>query len=810
MTDVLAFWGVCLLFAALALPLAFALLRRLPDAGAGMSFALGLVVAGYLYFILRVAAVLPQGRGGYLLALGLLALLSAAVAGRDRRFASTLRRTAPLIVAMAGLFTVAFFLYVAFRSYQPDISGTEQPMDFLYLNATLESKDYPPEDPWLAGKPASYYYFGYLQVGVLTATAGVPASTGYNLGLAYTFAAAATGMASLAFALGRWVFGARGRRWALATAAVALFLLLGLGSLSAVFEFAAAHERYNSTLYEAFGLDSLLPCAPGAATTPATPDCYAGPQPRTTSWYPTEHWFWFRGTRVIPGAITEFPFFSFLLGDLHPHVMSIPLVLLSLGLAAATWRARGPLSFATHRRSPWPGLALGVIFGGLAFENAWDALTFSGVLAVAVAARNLRSPPIAAALRGTLTYLMPIAAVAVAAYLPWYRDFGSQVGGLFPYTGAGTRPAHAFLQFGPLLLCAVLGLGWLALRRDLALVRSSALGAVLVPVVPLVAWAFHAQWRGDFGAAIDARGSGWVTLAAYGAITALLTGAFTALATRRHPAALPLGLAALGALLLYGSELFYIKDIFVRDIPRLNTVFKLSYQAWIVLAAGGSVALAAAIKRSWEANRPIDWLAAPIAGLVLLGAVYPVTALANRTGGFGNETAVDGLASVARNDPAEYALILWVGQHLEPGDVIIEGTGRTWRRDSTTGQPLLANPQPGVDYSDGGRVSARTGQPTPIGWYFHEIQWRGDSAANRAEFRARQDMVDSLYTGHDAATALDVLARTGARYVVVGRLEQSLYPPDLMPDFASFLEIAFESGGLRVYRLGRYEVVATS
>ena len=42
-------------------------------------------------------------------------------------------------------------------------------------------------------------------------------------------------------------------------------------------------------------------------------------------------------------------------------------------------------------------------------------------------------------------------AAAAILYLPWLLDFSSQAGGLQPYVGAGTRPAHLLLQFGPLL-----------------------------------------------------------------------------------------------------------------------------------------------------------------------------------------------------------------------------------------------------------------------------------------------------------------------------------------------------------------------
>ncbi|MES4793404.1 MAG: hypothetical protein C4321_10895, partial [Chloroflexota bacterium] len=247
------------------------------------------------------------------------------------------RRLAYGVVVASSVYTGAFFAYLAFRSYNAEIAGTEQPMDLLFLNATMTSPTYPPHDPWFAGEPISYYYFGYLQAGVLSSLAGVKPSIGYNLALAATFAATASGVVSLSWALARWSSRPAKRQFVVVAAVTALALVLFAGSLSAVFEWAAAHERYNPTLYRAFGVDYLLPCEGRE-----TGNCYAGAtDPRTTAWYPTEYWFWWRGSRVIPGTITEFPFFSFLLGDLHPHVMALPLTTLATAFSAAVWRFAG-------------------------------------------------------------------------------------------------------------------------------------------------------------------------------------------------------------------------------------------------------------------------------------------------------------------------------------------------------------------------------------------------------------------------------------------------------------------------------------
>lgn len=801
MVDVLAFWFAGCVIAAAVLPIAFVLFRRLPDAGAGVAFILGLVFAGYAYFILRTFGVLPFGRGGYLLTVALVALAGLAVAGRDRRFRETFRRARPGLVIALALFTSLFFAYAAFRSYESSIGGTEQPMDFMYLNATLTSPAYPPNDPWLAGESASYYYFGYLQAGLLTSVSGVPASTGYNLALATFFAASATAVASVAVAFARWIMGSRGGLWIPLAGGVAVAMLLFLGSLWGVFELAAAHGHYNESIYQAFGADALLPCAPGEIA-----NCYAGAEPRTDAWYPTEFWFWWRATRIIPGTITEFPVFSFLLGDLHPHVMSIPLVLLVIALAATTWRGRSRLDWLSHRRNPVHGLAIALILGALAFQNAWDLLTFSGIFAIAVLARNLRRGSWQRAGAATVGYAGPLLVVAVAAYLPWYVTFSSQAQGLYPYVGEGTTPAHAFLQFGPLLLACLLLLALVPLRVDRALLIRAGSAALWLPLVPLLLWAPLAAYHGQLGAALEARGGpGWATLAGYGAAVWLLASATILLAAYRRPLAPVAGIATVAALLLYGSELFLIKDVFFGSVPRLNTVFKLSYQAWILFSVAGAVGLVTAL-RGAARGKPAGWLAAPVGALALAGLVYGATAIPNRTQGFAAESDIDGLAGLARSDPAEYALTRWVADNVPPGSVVVEATGRAWRAGAS-GPEMY---QGGVDYTDAGRISARTGREAPIGWYFHEIQWRGDTKTNRERFTARQESVDRIYLARDGEEVLRLLASLEAEYVVVGRLEQSRYPVDLMTSFDAFLDLVFERDGLRVYRLPVYEVMETS
>jgi YYY domain-containing protein len=799
--DVLAFWATALLTGALALPIAFRLLRRLPDAGAGVAMPLGLILAGAAYFLLRTFAVLGPGRGGWVAVVAGLAVLGILVARTDRRFPSTWARVAPSLFALAGLFTLLFFGYVSFRAFNPEIAGTEQPMDFMYLNAVLVSPGYPPHDPWLAGERASYYYFGYLQVGFLTAVSGVPTSIGYNLGLAYTFAAAGTAAGSLGFGLARWLLGARRRGLALGAGALAILFLLALGSLSSVFEWAAARGHVNDSIYQAFGVDYLLPCAVGA---PADADCYRGPAgARTAEWYPTEFLAWWRPSRVIPETITEFPAFSFLLGDLHPHVMALPGVVLTLALAACVYRGRSLLDLQRHRRAPLEGLAIAVVLGGLAFANTWDLPTFALLFGLAVFARNARCARGRRAVFATLRYLAPVLVVAVVAYLPWYLDFRSQASGFHAYTGAGTRPAHAFLQFGPLLLAGLAATTWGLRRRPPGWSGHALVFAAWIPMLPLLLWVFMAALDGGLGEALRQRtAGGWVTLATYAVTAWLLFAVAMLLAVRRHAGAVVAALAALGALLLFGTELFYIGDIY-RDLsPRLNTVFKLSYQAWVLLAVGGAVAVAGAARL--RAGGPF---VAATAVLAVAGLSFIVTGLPNRTEGFSRQTDIDGLAFVARNDPDDYALLRWLAANAAPGDVVVEASGRRWARNAA-GEAVVIDAR--TDYTDAGRISARSGLQTPIGWYFHEVQWRGTAAHIQEELRLRQVLVDGLYLEQDPARMRVAARELGARYIVVGTVELTRYPGDLLGPLDEAFSLAYASGDLRIYEVPQAEAIRTS
>ena len=94
------------------------------------------------------------------------------------------------LITFELLWLASFLGYVAFRSANPDIANTEKPMEIALLSSVVLSSDVPAPDPWYAGLPINYYYFGYQSIASLVHISGVQAALAFNLMLGSLFASA--------------------------------------------------------------------------------------------------------------------------------------------------------------------------------------------------------------------------------------------------------------------------------------------------------------------------------------------------------------------------------------------------------------------------------------------------------------------------------------------------------------------------------------------------------------------------------------------------------------------------------------------
>ncbi|MBI2935279.1 MAG: hypothetical protein HYY31_00480, partial [Chloroflexi bacterium] len=683
---------------------------------------------------------------------------------RWREFRAYLWGHRYLLLVTEGVFLCVFLLWTAYRAYDPDISHTEQPMDFAFLNASASATFFPPEDPWLRGYGISYYYFAYVIMGLLTKLTGIPSQVTYNLSLSLVAAMASAGVFGLVVS----VVGAAGARLRKAAAygLVGVLLFGVVGNLEGLLELGRSLGVGSQEFWQGLGIKGLE----GANA--------------STAWHPQDGWWWWRATRVVDTVvddrslgytIQEFPFFSSLLGDLHPHVVSVPFVLLFLAFAFQLLSGGEVGSWQGVRREGPLLMAMGLCLGALGFLNGWDLLPFLALALGLLGVKAYRDKPVARG--GVVLAAGVIVFFASVPFLPYYLDLGleGQVSGVSPVTGPGTRPLHFFIVWGGyLLVLAPFVLSQAALAAKSPSWRPLSLALVLA-ALPVLLWLSTVAVLGPAGEVPERLG---LLLALVLVAALFLYRTFQQASSSEDPWLLfPLGLLAYAVLLLIVPELFFVVDSFN---TRMNTVFKLYYQAWVVLAPVSAVILYYWHRRL-EAARLAFWLAGlawqGLMVVLLVGLLYyPAAAVTSKTAAFHGPATLDGLAYLERQGPEEYLAIRWLQENAGRGEGILEAVGG--------------------DYTSSGLVSASTGLPTVLGWPGHELQWRGPAA-----LLAERGMdVATIYQTGDVGKAKDLLGKYDVDYVVVGPRERQAYGEAGLAKFDLFMTRVFPGSSVVIYR----------
>ena len=824
MSDVLAWLIALWVLSLVGFPIASAVcgLGRLSDRGWAISRTLALLLLAWVTWVGGTLGVIPNSPGGIVAALTMLAGISAWLAWRRRgEIADFLRRRWTVVAAIEVLFLGMFLFWALVISEAPAINHTEKPMDFGILNAIANATGFPPEDQWLSGHSIAYYYGGHYVAAMLTTLTGAPAGVAYNLAMATVPAMLAAGVLGLVYNLLR-LAGARVAPALLVGVLAALGITL-LGNLSGVLELAYVRGLGGEWFWQWIGVKGLEPPAGGSG------------------WLPDGFWWWWRGTRIIDtlaegGAsldytITEFPFFSFLLGDLHAHVTALPFLMLALTLALALLMSPEPPGIEWLKEKPWEAGALAITLGALAFINAWDFPVYLCIVGAAAAVRwfarenrptaitLLGTPPEGTDATPTTGYAlgrsiyrggllaMGLAAADVLLYLPFYMSFDSQTSGILPVTGPATRPVLFLITMGTpaFLACslvarAALELDWpIGRRRDIGVLAAS------VGIAPLMLWLIAVGIRVSVSPDAVTLADGLVVTRIALALPLLGLGglaiycALTMAQERRQRrwAVFALVLAGAGFFLLGGAELFHIADQFGN---RMNTVFKFYYQAWLLLSISGAVGIyyivALKLRRQWVdewivLQATLRWTWTAVAAILLLAsAYYPAAAVIERTGwttaGEGwHDNTLDGLDHLRRASPDVHEAIQWLNTTAAAGR-IVEAVGD--------------------GYEAYGGISAATGRATILSWEGHERQWRGHDV-NPVLARRRAD-VEAIYTADDGGRVSALLREYGVRWVIVGPREKAAYGDDaaermvkwadqgrLAPAFASSEVVIYEAIG---------------
>lgn len=791
-----------LFFSAIGLvffPLTRLVFAGLQDKGFGVSRFFGLLITGTAVW-LSVSLGAPYTRQTIFIVLAAAAVFNLVLfLGNKTEILKQFRVDRKLFLQAEALFLGLFLFFLCIRLGNPDLwhpsKGGEKPMDFSYFNAVLKSTSFPPYDPWFAGGKLNYYYYGAYLAGLGVKTLGIIPSVAYNLILPLWYAFLGSAFYAAVTSLALHIKGTSAEDSSVQPEKVGFIGLFAV-LIAQVFGNLGTPAMIAKELVESGGIS-----APETATFLELVRAFFVGIARLLQGAPFQmyrgDWYWVP-SRAIPGEpITEFPYFTFLYGDPHAHLYALPITVFVL-----CWLSSLVIQVQNKRYRTLTGF-LPVLFGGIVLlgslipTNTWDFPTYllltvalffmtglfksgNGSLATAfTASRALGRGLGSAGLAGLIGLL------GSALFLPYLIN-NTQQNGIQLWNGARTPVWSYLMHWGLFLACIV---NWyvaeltewmaetpLSSARTLIRKQKVPLGIIIVLIaVCLIFFAFKTVWIG------------WIALP-------MMLWSFLLMLRRENS-------LVKNVLYFMAGTAFFI-TLFVEffslkaDLGRMNMVFKLYMQAWILFVLPAAVGMGTLFRgTSKTASALSTWRSAVFFLLVAAAASYPVLASIDKIKDRMSMSAphvLDGMAYMESSQyfqdgftmtlAEDFAAIQWMQDHVQGSPVIIEGNA--------------------TEYKWGNRYTIYTGLPGVIGWNYHQRQQRpglSDQVWQRIE------EVNAFYNDGSLDVALAILQKYAIRYIVVGQMEQGMYDPQGIAKFAKlegfFWDEVFRAGNTVIYQV---------
>ena len=717
--DVWTFWTwylLALVLGAAAMPLTGRLFRRFQDRGWVFSKVTAIAVSGFLTWFLIAVKIIKFTTVTCIVVTLACAAASLILYYREQKngFECIPFAHLDLVYAEELLFFTAFLLWTYFAGFHPAAYGTEKFMDYGFMEAMMRSKTLPATDLWYSQGKINYYYGGQYFAVFLTKLSGAKVELTYNLMRTFVAGLAFAMPFSLVHQMVTDRLGKARTGWKKALPSVT-------GILAGISVSIAGNMHY--VVY-----GQIIPFIRKLKG-----------EEVSSYWFPDATRYIGFNPDVEDKTIHEFPCYSFVLGDLHAHVVDIMFVLLLLGLLYAwmkkvrtTELSRDSMS----RREFWKKqllmpqlLAAGALLGMFHWTNYWDFVIYFVVTCGAALFMNIigqkgRSKWVLGVTAAQAAEILTLATVIILPFTLQF-DTSNMVQGI-------ALAKHHSLPHQLLVLWGLPGIL-----------------TILFVVSLLIEKLRGAEQKSLYHLLISIR----------------LPDLFAVL----------MGLCAIGLVLI--PELVYVRDIYENGNARANTMFKLTYQAYIMFG----MTMIYAIFRLLVIGKNKILKVLAFIGLFLF--VWTC-------GYFGNSVH-SWFGTVWK--PSQYKG-LNATAFLEtdfPEDV----NGIRWLKDNISDAPVVLEAN-GDSYSEYERVSAMTGLPTIMGWYVHEWLWRGDLA----DLNTKIEEIKEIYTSTDETRVKELLEDYNVSYIFVGSCERNKYGADLNNDLLKSLgEVVFQDSEYPTY-----------
>ncbi len=812
-----SWWTLVIVIGWAAFPITFVALRGLPGKGYAVTKTVGILLLSWFVWIFASFDLIAFGGFSSWLFTAVIAAISVWVYLNNRADINAWLKENLAYIATVEAFYVALFGFgVWYRMQNPDLwhpfYGGEKPMDFAYFNAVLRSTSFPPYDPWFSGGYINYYYYSFVLVGTLTRMLGLLPSIAYNLAIPLVFAITGMGAFSGAYNLAAYANlrtmraekateDAPRKRWNTAYLAggLGILMMVVLGNLAQFDVVKMAYTNISQRETQVMVTDEVT----GEQSFPERSTLSLGWQTLRESVSMQEdvpirnsEWFW-SATRNIPpaegeaGVITEFPAFTFIYGDLHAHMVVMPLALLAMAWAIST-------ALDDKRGRKWQNTVIYWALGGLATgviypTNTWDypAYLALGVAALIYAEWRKHEEFSLALLIGIGWRAALLVVLSRALFQPYYEWYGLGYSEIEIWEGSRTSIGSYVKNHGLFLFILVTFLSFesFRLRDGVRNIDWENFPRLNINPISLISGLLFIQIL------LGAAAYSWYEYNAASAILSLPLAGWAAFLLI-HPKQTPerrviLTLIGLGAVLTFVVEIVRLSG----DIGRMNTVFKFYLQVWsvFVVASAASVTLLLPKLRNWH-NTPRAFWWVGLGTLVFIAGLYPMTApQAKLRERFDIEAphTLDGWAYMETAVYNDNGNAIELAHDLE---------GIRWMTENVTGLATIVEAQT-PEYRWGSRYSINTGMQAVLGWNWHQRQQRALMPERMVWNRATD--VERLYNSTDFNEKLKILQKYDVDYVILGAYERAYYDQNGLNALSemSVLRSVYSNPGVTIYEV---------
>ncbi len=707
-------WWTCLLVIGIVfLPLSFKIFQRFSDRGYLFSKVIGIAISSYFMWLLSSLKLLEfKAFQGVIIVVFMAGLNYIILLKYDLKV--LIKKKIDIYFTMEIMFFLILLFFVFIRGFKPEAYGTEKFMDYGFMSSMMRSDYMPPQDFWFAGEQLNYYYVGQYIATFLTKVSFVPVTHGYNLMLMT--------IAAFSFVLPYSLIYNVTNNYYINKKTKAKYGPHIAGILSATAVSMAGNMHFTIFYFIIPSLQDMLKVE------------------RSSYWFSNSTRYIGYHPETTDKTIHEYPSYSFILGDLHAHVINIIFVLTIIGILYAWLLDSRKLSISKYldiKASDFikDAISLRVIFIGFLIglfhmTNFWDFPIYfvvTGGIILFSLIRNYGFSKITfllTSINGILVIF--IAELTSILFTLSFNQISTNIVKTTSHT-----PLYQLLILWGLPIALIIGF-----TREL----------VQTYLVIKEVRKRNTDWENENKKLYNFSSvSGKIKVFFNTEIvnflrSILLSDLFI----------LVLGLCGIGLVLI--PELIYVEDIYKGDFKRANTMFKLTYQAFIMFGISSGYIIVKFFKSQrflWQKKFAIICSA-----LLVSTFIYFPVAIDDWYGDISqieNYKGLDATAFLKDSMPADYPAISWINDNVPDKSVILEANG-----DS---------------YTDYQRVSVFTGQPTVLGWYVHEWLWRGDTDI----VNERAVDIKSIYTSANIEEVIKLINKYSIEYIYVGKLEQEKY-----------------------------------